>query len=395
MNYQQQLNAIKKETQEAKSLVILLPQNPTLDATAAALALFLGLKNVDKKPIIASPTQMRVEFSKLVGIDKIANSVGNKNLVVSFNYKEDSIEKVSYNVENEKFNLVIQPRTGFPTLNKDNVEFSYEGLDADLVFVIGAKKLDELGEVYEKERHALNNTSIVNISASTTNAKFGKINLVESRGTTLSEIIFNLLSLLNIKINQDIAGNLLQGIEAQTQNLQSPFTSPQTFEIVAELMKAGAKRSVKPALPTRPWSQGQQSAGFGRQTPASLTPRPWVPQQQASPPPTSGMGQTTSSPSMPMGQQFPQQQSAPPPFSQMTPPVQQQPEDKQAAKRSNKTHQKSRSGRKKSHHVLQSHQLKQNLPKNIPSQDQNTQSSNNKPRKDWLQPKIYQGKTKV
>ena len=104
--------------------------------------------------MIGSPSKMRVEHSRLVGIDKISEKIGNRNLIISFDYKEDSIEKVSYNVEGEKFNLVIQPRSGYPPLDKSSVDFSYEGIDADVIFVIGAQKLEDLGAIYDKERQA-------------------------------------------------------------------------------------------------------------------------------------------------------------------------------------------------------------------------------------------------
>lgn len=253
MNNQPQIEEIKKALDPAKSTFVLLPHNPSLDATAAALALFLSLKESGKDVFIGCTSKMRVEFSTLVGIDRISEKIGNRNLIVSFDYAEDAIEKVSYNVQEEKFNLVIEPKSGHPPLDSKGVKFSYEGVEAQLIFIIGAKKLEDLGALYEKERHAFSEATVINIDRATGNTNFGQINVINQGAASMSEIVFQVIKKLNLPLNVDITGNLLKGIEAQTQNLQAPFAGPDTFETVARLMRAGAKRSPTPQPQERRW----------------------------------------------------------------------------------------------------------------------------------------------
>lgn len=282
MNNHLHIDEIKRALDTTKSVFVLLPQNPSLDATAGALALFLSLKESGKNVFIGSPTPMRVEYKNLVGVDRIAEKIGNRNLIISFDYKEDAIEKVSYNVEEGNFNLVIEPKAGNPPLSSKGVKFSYEGIEAQLIFVIGAKRLEDLTELYEKDRQAFTAASVVNIDNKAGNTNFGQINVVNQGTAAISESVFEMLKRLSLPMNVDIAGNLMKGIEAQTQNLQAPFAGPDTFDAVAQLMRAGAKRApIPPVAPTRQW--------MGRPPFPTMTPQPPqqrnVPTFKAPPPP--------------------------------------------------------------------------------------------------------------
>jgi nanoRNase/pAp phosphatase (c-di-AMP/oligoRNAs hydrolase) len=373
MSNQAQTEEIKKVLDPAKSVFVLLPQNPNLDAAAAALSLFLSLKEAGKNTFIGSPTKMRVEFSTLVGIDRVSDKIGNRNLIISFDYAEDAIEKVSYNVEEGKFNLVIEPKSEHPPLDSKKVNFSYEGIEAPLIFIVGAKKLEDLGALYEKDRQAFNQTSIVNVDRATTNTKFGQINLVNSGAAALSEIIYKLLKNLNLPLNIDIAGNLLKGIEVQTQNLQAPFASPDTFETVAQLMRAGAKRTPSVQTQARPWTTRPPTAQMPR--PGISTPQKSAPQPQPQPqPPTP-----------------PTPQTPPPTATQLAEPkldIRKTQSQMQAPIR----HSPSSQGQ---------------VPPPPPSQDQarqrvqidqkrkNPRQNEQQMRDDWTKPKIYKGSTKV
>src|SRR3989344_7827180 len=111
----------------AKSLLVVTPGSANLDITAAALGLGVALKEAGKNVIMGSTGKPVVEQSRLVGIDQVAQKLGNRNLVISFEYIQDAIEKVSYNVEGKKFNLVIQHKEGGRSLDPTNVSYAYEG----------------------------------------------------------------------------------------------------------------------------------------------------------------------------------------------------------------------------------------------------------------------------
>jgi hypothetical protein len=188
---------------------------------------------------------MTVGFNRLFGVDKIKARIGNQNLVISFNYPEDSLEKVAYDKDpqNQKFHLTIEPKAGFEPLDTSNVEYSYTGSNADLIFIVGATSLEDLGSLYQQEKKLLDDKqkAIVNISSNEKSGQLGTVNLYDPTVSGVCEILVNVLQALNLPIEQDIATNLLSGIESATQNLQN-VTQADTYEMVASLMRLGAKK---------------------------------------------------------------------------------------------------------------------------------------------------------
>jgi len=234
----------------AKSGAIFIPENPTLDVVAASLSLFLSLEKAGKSASVVCASPMTVGFSQLVGVNKIRAKIGGSNLVISLDYLENAIDKVSYNIENKKFNLVIQPKPGFPSLSSDNVTFS-SSQDLGLLIIIGAQALENLGSIYRQEEKAFNQGQILNIDIDARNSRFGKVNTVFPAAASYCEIIASLLEAANYAVDQDIANNLLLGIQSATNNFTSPKTSAGAFEAAAFCLKNGARRRPFPSQPQK------------------------------------------------------------------------------------------------------------------------------------------------
>lgn len=252
------IEPVKQALSQTKQILILLPQNPDLDSVAAGLALYLSLTKQHLNTSIGCSTPMTVGFNRLFAVDKIKPRIGNQNLVISFNYPEDSLEKVSYdkNPQNQKFNITIEPKAGMQPLDVNSVEYSYTGSNADIIFVIGARTLEDLGELYKSEQKLLEDKSktIINLSTLDKNSQFGTVNLYDPTASGACEIMIGVLTGLQLPIESDIATNLLAGIEAKTANFTSSQTTADTFEIVSQLMRLGAKKGHVsiPINPPRP-----------------------------------------------------------------------------------------------------------------------------------------------
>lgn len=303
---------VKQALQNAQTVLILLPQNPPLDAVAAGLALYLALTKSQLNTIIGCTTEMTVNFNRLFGVDKIKPRIGNQNLVISFAYPEDSLEKVSYDKDlaNKKFNLTIEPKAGMLPLDPGQVEYSHTGSNADLIFVIGVRSLEDLGHLYQQEKKLLDDKqkTLVNLSHLDKNAQFGTVNLYDPTVSGSSEITFTVLKALGLPIKQDIATNLLAGIESATNNLTTA-SSADTFEVIAQLMRLGAKKGhlakpqplssrpfgLSPAVRAPSWSRAQ--APSLRTIPTTSSLPPTVPPPPLSSPPTSAPA--TPSPTVP------------------------------------------------------------------------------------------------
>ncbi|OGH41453.1 MAG: hypothetical protein A3H79_02090 [Candidatus Levybacteria bacterium RIFCSPLOWO2_02_FULL_36_8b] len=88
-------------------------------------------------------------------------------------------------------------------------------------------------------------SKVINIDYKPENQGFGDIPLLGNNASSVCELMANLISSLSLKMDIDIASNLLTGIIAATDNFQSTATSALAFETAALLLKKGAVRSAK------------------------------------------------------------------------------------------------------------------------------------------------------
>ncbi len=240
-----QLEKVIEILQNHTSGVICLPENPTIDAVAAATALSFGLTQLGKNVSIASTGSIQ---SDMVGTEHIQPELttSGDNMVISFPYEEGSIDKVDYFIQNDKFNIVISPRAGSAPLKSGNVQFSTAGGSIEFVIVVGAASLRALGQLYTDNQEVFKQSKIINIDRSLTNTYFGVANLVNRNVSSLSELVLGLLNNIQVELDKDIATNLYIGVLDATQSFTTPSTNAGTFETSAALLKAGA---IKPGSP--------------------------------------------------------------------------------------------------------------------------------------------------
>jgi len=275
---------VANQLKQAKTILILLPTTPSIDHVAAALGLFLSLKKAQKQVQVGCTTPMSVAFSRLFGIDKIKTQVGCRSLVISFPYVEAAIEKVSYHVEGQKFNLVVMPKKGNLPLDPAQVSYTHAGAEADVVVVIGAQKWEDLGALYIQEKDSLINTpTIVGLDNRPATTQFSTHNLSDPQASSAAELAARLLRVGGFFAKGDMATNLLAGIEFATNNLQFKTTAD-TFEMVAWLLRRGGKRGHLAATPGinslpqqfAPPTAAHPPMGYSGATPFSI-PQPTTP----------------------------------------------------------------------------------------------------------------------
>ena len=241
MDISVEVNAFKGILTSSSTVVILLPESANRDAVAAGLALYLSLLNLGKNVTVAYPKAAIVGWSHLVGLNKLTQKLGNKNFVISLDYTEGSIEKVSYNIEGSKFNLVVEPRVGAPLFDEKKVSYSYSGFTADLVITITAASLEALGKFYSENRPLFAEKPVIAIDYRL-GANYGKVNLVRAV-TSASEMVAHIIKTAQLPLNGDIASNLYDGILVGGRNFTHPAVSADTFEAVAWLLRQGARKN--------------------------------------------------------------------------------------------------------------------------------------------------------
>lgn len=360
-------NSFKSLIDSAKSVLILLSTKPTFDQVAAGLALFLALKP-QKQTSIVSPTPMTVDFNRLVGVNKISQELGNKNMVIQFaDYKATDIERVSYDIEEGKFRLTVIPKPGINAPQKDQVEFSYSGVSSDTVILVGGANESHFTSFFSGE---LGDAKPVHIGARALSTQ-KKIVSFGQAASSDSEIMASLIYQSGWKVDGDVSTNLLMGIEEGSEKFSKPEVNANTFAITSELMRAGARRAgqaVSPgayppgAIPGQTLQSQSQPQGqlFGQSQGVFATQPAQVQSQQVSQPMQTQPGVSTQS-AQPVSN-IPASQGA------------QEQHSPQAARTRPQSDQPSTLVGESGVHIQDN---KQEEPKNPP--------------KDWLKPKIFKG----
>lgn len=227
----------------AQSVVILYPKNAAFDQLAVASALSLALTEAGKDVRLASP-HLPDSTESLIGLDQTRIELGNQNLLISFDYSEDKVDKISYHIGEEtgKFYLTIKPKKGHAPLDPKSMEFNYAGADADVIIAVGIDALESLDHLYVGYEEFFEKTPVVAISSSS--PKFGQVYIGMSGRSCLAESVANELQAAGIALSPAAASNLLAGIEMATAGL-SRNTTADTFQTIANLMRAGGRRPEK------------------------------------------------------------------------------------------------------------------------------------------------------
>ena len=250
----------------ANSILILLADKPSFDQVAAALSLFLSLRGI-KDASISSPKPMTVEFNRLVGVDKISQEPGNKNLTIKFrDYPAENIERVSADVEGSEFKLTVIPKTGFTSPQKEQVELYTSGVASDLVILVGGNNDTDFSSLNTED---LGGAKIVHVGIKQLLASPNKeIMAFTLPVSSLSELITILIKEGNLNLDGDSATNLIAGIEEETANFTKDGVTADTFEVFARLLRSGGQRIQKGGL-KKEYPKGSIP------TAPSLTPKDW------------------------------------------------------------------------------------------------------------------------
>jgi len=220
---------IKNSLSTAKTALIAVPQL-TIDSVAAGLALALTLKkaNIDTK--VFCPTKPDANYSKLSGLDLIINAYNQNDLVITLDYPLTQIEKVNYNQDNGKLNLIVQTKEGSPKVAENQISIVSQSIAADINFILGEETA--LGAA----ANMVNSGSWIQISPNNNIKPWAKAAIVD-QDAPFSEMFTFLLPMLGLNLDIDSAKNLLIGLRVATQSF-SVNVSPETFEAGAACLKA-------------------------------------------------------------------------------------------------------------------------------------------------------------
>ena len=222
------------------SVLIVIGTPPVFDEVAAALSLRLGLMTLGKRVGVVCEAPMVVEFNRLVGVDKVKTEMGGENLIVKFSkMASEAIGKVSYEEESGtgRLMLVVMPKPGRTVPGRSHISFERSGASGEMVVAVGR----EWGKLEEKMLKVPKEKLVWVGREGGREGVFG-LEIGDERRAAVSEVVAEVLFLMKVRRDEDLATNLFLGIEAGSRGFTARQVGPETFKLVAELLESGARR---------------------------------------------------------------------------------------------------------------------------------------------------------
>ena len=174
---------------------------------------------------------------------EITNSVNSsRDLIVSINTSQKPVKSISYKRSDNWLNINITPEPNASIEEKD-VHIKLSNFGYDLIVTLGLEDLESAGQEFENNASLFFETPIINIDRSSSNERYGEINVVEPLASSCSEILTSILKEWDEDIIDKGASTLLlAGIISTTRNFQNIRTKPNTLLTAGYLMSREAQQ---------------------------------------------------------------------------------------------------------------------------------------------------------
>jgi phosphoesterase RecJ-like protein len=110
----------------------------------------------------------------------------------------------------------------------------------DLIISLDCADQERMGALYPQVRQSNPSSPLLNIDHHASNTRFGSLNWVEPKAVATAEMVMDLLDLLGVPLDTDIATCLLYGIVGDTQAFRTPNVTPLVLARAIRLMQMGA-----------------------------------------------------------------------------------------------------------------------------------------------------------
>jgi nanoRNase/pAp phosphatase (c-di-AMP/oligoRNAs hydrolase) len=195
---------------EAENIAVMPSMIAGYDAFAGALAIYLILKSKEKNVTFIHPGGIYNDFSELITTDEVTIDPSLRDLVVSIDYSKSPAGKVHYSTLNDVLTLKISPVQ--KDFSLENVVSKIKDLEFDVIVSVGALQPEDFGYVYDNLESEFRTAKVINIDNTENNLKWGFLNLVDPKVSSLSLLVLNKLAEAGITVDAKAAQAILKGI---------------------------------------------------------------------------------------------------------------------------------------------------------------------------------------
>lgn len=235
---QQALELINK----AKRVLLVTHEKPDGDALGSITSLSLVLSKLGKSITAVSLGQIGPNYQFIPKTEDLTKELSAlRDFIISVDCITASADKLAYNFQDGKLNIVITPKTG--NFKPQDVSFGEGNFQFDLIIVLDSADWDQVGQLYADNTKLFQTVPVINIDHHSSNDYFGTVNLVDLTAASTTEILVGIIEALgNSLIDEDVATSLLTGIISDTGSFQHSNTTPKALTIAAQMVGFGARQ---------------------------------------------------------------------------------------------------------------------------------------------------------
>ena len=235
------LEEVAKKIKEADNVLVALSNDPSVDEMAAAIGLTMALDTAGKHAtaIYSGKTPNVLEFLNPEETFE-TNTDSLQDFIIALN--KDKADHLRYKIDGDFVKVYITPYK--TTIEEDDLEFSRGDYNIDLVVAINVPAATELDGALKEHGRIMHDATAINITNGA-QGKFGDVEWVDPKASSISEMVTNLaMELNNKKLDAGIATALLTGLVAATDKFTNQATTPDVMMMAAKLMGFGADQQV-------------------------------------------------------------------------------------------------------------------------------------------------------
>lgn len=232
---------------KAAKNVLITPSSPADgDSIGSALALMTVLRKLGKTVTVATPDPIPDVLKFLPFLDQINFEIPQgRDFVISLNTENADVDHMKYEVDGNRINVIITPKNG--QFTPHDVTFVKAGANFDLIITVDTGDIVQIGKIYENNKDLFDSTPVLNIDHHFSNGKFGNYNFLDFTVASTTQMLTLVIQQLEKDYNEslideDVATLLLTGLVTDTGSFQHSNTTPDAFEVAADLLDRGARQ---------------------------------------------------------------------------------------------------------------------------------------------------------
>jgi hypothetical protein len=235
---------IENILRHVSNILITTKKDYTIDDIASIFVLKKFFERREKNVEVAIDNfEKTASLDFISGLDEIKlDLIEAQKFIISLNIEKSGVKDFSYEVSEGELNIFITPKKGF--FNEMDLSAKKGDFSFDLVITVGARDLDSLADIYEKNRSLFQRSPIMNFDNDLKNENYGKMNILDIKVSSVSENVINFLKKEEpgYEIDKEDATYLLAGIMSKNKAFKVGHISPQILETTSWLLEKGADK---------------------------------------------------------------------------------------------------------------------------------------------------------